>query len=85
MDIIWSLLTLPYAPVRGLAAVINVIAREAEAKRHNPANVARELEALDSAVQAGEMSPEERDEAQKQVLEPLTTVTPSETRPGRGS
>lgn len=85
MDIIMSLLTLPFAPVRGLVAVVNVIAQEAQAKRYNPANVGRELEELDSAVQAGDMSPEEREEAQKQLLEPLTTVTPNRAGQRRGS
>jgi hypothetical protein len=82
VDILWTLLTLPYAPVRGLTAVINVIAREAEAKRYNPANIAREVEEQDRAVERGEISPQERDEAQKRILEPLTTVTPNQTGQG---
>lgn len=72
MDLITSLLTLPYAPVRGLTALVGVIAREAESRRSNPANVGRELEELDRAAEAGEISAEERDESQRRVLEPLT-------------
>ncbi|MBM0229369.1 gas vesicle protein GvpG [Micromonospora sp. ATA51] len=52
MDILWSLLTLPYAPVRGLTVVVKVIAREAEARQYNPVNIRRELEDLDRAAAA---------------------------------
>jgi gas vesicle protein GvpG len=72
VDILWSLLTLPYAPVRGLTAVVKVIAREAESQQHNPVNIRRELEELDRAAAAGEISPQERDRAQQRVLDRLT-------------
>ncbi|MER5335008.1 gas vesicle protein GvpG [Micromonospora sp. NPDC002717] len=72
MDILWTLLTLPYAPVRGVTAVVKVIAREAESRQRNPVDVRRELEALDAAEAAGEISAAERDRGQQQVLERLT-------------
>ncbi|WBB66137.1 gas vesicle protein GvpG [Micromonospora sp. WMMD812] len=72
MDILWSLLTLPYAPMRGLTAVVKVIAREAESQLYNPANIRRELEELDAAAAAGELTAEERDARQQQVLDRLT-------------
>ncbi|MEU4771448.1 gas vesicle protein GvpG [Micromonospora sp. NPDC023644] len=72
MDILWALLTLPYAPVRGLTAVVKVIAREAESRQRNPVDIRRELEALDAAEAAGEISAAERDRGQQQVLERLT-------------
>ncbi|QGN46577.1 gas vesicle protein GvpG [Micromonospora sp. WMMD558] len=72
MDILWALLTLPYAPVRGLTAVVKVIAREAESQQYNPVNIRRELEELDRAAEAGEITPEERDREQQQVLDRLT-------------
>lgn len=73
MDILWSLLTLPYAPVRGLTAVVKVIAREAESRQYNPVNIRRELEELDRAAAAGDITPQERDRGQQQVLDRLTT------------
>jgi hypothetical protein len=76
VDIIWSLLTLPYAPVRGLTAVIEVISREAQAQQHNPVNIRQELEDLDRAAEAGEIAPQERDEKQQQVLQELTAAPP---------
>ncbi|RAO04593.1 gas vesicle protein GvpG [Micromonospora noduli] len=72
MDLLWALLTLPYAPVRGLTAVVGVVAREAEARQRNPVNIRRELEALDAAAAAGELSAEERDRAEQRVLDRLT-------------
>ena len=75
MDILWTLLTLPYAPVRGLTAAVKVIAREAESQMYNPVNIRRELEELDRAAEAGEISPEQRDRQQEQVLNRLTTPT----------
>ncbi|MER7439378.1 gas vesicle protein GvpG [Micromonospora avicenniae] len=83
MDILWTLLTLPYAPMRGLTAVVKVIAREAEAQRYDPANIRRELEELDAAVAAGELSPAERDVRQQQVLERLTGRGPAPFPAGR--
>ena len=72
MDILWTLLTLPYAPVRGLTAVVKVIAREAESQMYNPVNIRRELEELDRAAEAGDITPEQRDRQQEQVLDRLT-------------
>ncbi|WP_200210747.1 gas vesicle protein GvpG [Micromonospora coerulea] len=90
MDILWGLLTLPYAPVRGLTSVVKVIAREAESQQHNPVNIRRELEELDRAAAAGDITPEERDRGQQQVLDRLITpaggaeVTPPEAAGRRG-
>ncbi|MFG1889567.1 gas vesicle protein GvpG [Micromonospora sp. NPDC049051] len=81
MDILWALLTLPYAPVRGLTSVVKVVAREAESRQHDPVDVRRELEALDAAAAAGEISAAERDRGQQQVLERLTGGV---RRPARG-
>ncbi|MFI2710232.1 gas vesicle protein GvpG [Micromonospora sp. NPDC018662] len=84
MDILWTLLTLPYAPVRGLTAIVKVVAREAESQQHNPVTVRRELEELDRAAAAGEITPEERDRGQQQVLERLTGPAAGRTPSRRG-
>ncbi|MEV0733730.1 gas vesicle protein GvpG [Polymorphospora sp. NPDC050346] len=72
MDILWALLTLPYAPVRGLTAAVKAVAREAESQQHNPVDLRREPEELDRAAGAGEISPRERDRAQRRELDRLT-------------
>ncbi|MGC4890249.1 gas vesicle protein GvpG [Micromonospora sp. DT227] len=84
MDILWTLLTLPYAPVRGLTAIVKVVAREAESQQHSPVTVRRELEELDRAAAAGEITPEERDRGQQQVLERLTGPAAGRTPSRRG-
>ncbi len=71
MDLLWALLTLPYAPVRGLTAVVKLVAREAESQQHNPVNIRRELEDLDRAEAAGEITREQRDRGQRQVVNRL--------------
>ncbi|MFC4146544.1 gas vesicle protein GvpG [Micromonospora mangrovi] len=85
MDILWALLTLPYAPVRGLTSVVKVIAREAEERQYNPVNIRRELEELDRAAAAGDITPEERDRGQQQVLDRLTTPAGGSGRTPSGS
>ncbi|TYC26373.1 gas vesicle protein G [Micromonospora sp. MP36] len=83
---LWGLLTLPYAPVRGLTVVVKVIAREAESQQYNPVNIRRELEELDRAAAAGEISPRQRDRAQQRVLDRLTEPTGSTSpTPSRGT
>jgi hypothetical protein len=84
VDLLWGLLTLPYAPVRGLTAVVKVIAREAESQQYSPVNVRRELEELDREAAAGEITPEERDRGQQQVLDRLTAPA-RETAPAPGT
>ncbi|MFI7486926.1 gas vesicle protein GvpG [Micromonospora echinaurantiaca] len=83
MDILWALLTLPYAPVRGLTAVVKVIAREAESQQYSPTSIRRELEELDAAAAAGDITPEERDRGQQQVLDRLTGTAGGRPAPGR--
>ncbi|MEH1015250.1 gas vesicle protein GvpO [Micromonospora sp. CPCC 206060] len=79
MDVLWALLTLPYAPVRGLTAVVRTLHRQADAQLFDPANVRRELEELDRDVAAGRISREERGRAQQAVLDRL--VAPGPTGP----
>ncbi|SCF35858.1 gas vesicle protein GvpG [Micromonospora mirobrigensis] len=81
MDILWALLTFPYAPVRGLTSVMKVIAREAEAKQYDPANIRRELEELDRAEAAGDITAAERDAGQQRVLDRLTGTAGSSGAP----
>ncbi|MFB9238424.1 gas vesicle protein GvpG [Plantactinospora siamensis] len=71
MDILTALLTLPYAPVRGLTSVVKTLHRQAEEQLYDPANVRRELEGLDAALAAGDLSAEDHALAQQQVLDRL--------------
>jgi Gas vesicle protein G len=71
VDILFSILTLPYAPVRGVTALAKVLLREAENELYGQASIRRQLEELDEAVAAGRMSPDERAQAEQAILDRL--------------
>jgi len=59
MGLITGLLTLPIAPVRGVAAVAEQIRRQAESEFYDPAVIRRQLEDVDRRREAGELTEEE--------------------------
>ena len=69
MGIFSTIVGLPFAPVRGVIALGEVIARQAEQTLNDPATIRRQLEELELARERGEISAEEENEAQKQILE----------------
>jgi phage portal protein BeeE len=73
MGLLFTLLTLPYAPVRAVTALARVLQEQAEQELYSPAGVRRRLEALDEAVARGELTPEEREDAEQAVLEQVMT------------
>ena len=71
MGLITGLLTLPLAPVRGVAALGEVIAEEADrelAAAHDPE---RALAELDVARASGELTEEEAADLEAQLVEEL--------------
>jgi hypothetical protein len=74
-----SLLTLPFRlpllPVRALIQLGEVILDRAEQELYDPAAVRRQLEELEEAHQAGELSSEEVAEAEHRVIGRLVTGT----------
>jgi hypothetical protein len=60
---------LPFAPVRGVVSLAEVVQRQVEQELHNPANTRRQLEALEEARERGEITAKEEREAQRQILE----------------
>jgi hypothetical protein len=71
VDILLSVLTFPYAPVRGVTALAKVLLRQAENELYGQANIRRQLEELDEAVAAGRVSEAERAQAQQAILDRL--------------
>jgi len=69
MGIFTAILGLPLAPVRGVIALGEVIARQAEQELNDPATTRRQLEELELARERGEISAEQESEAQEQILE----------------
>ncbi|WP_343869672.1 gas vesicle protein GvpG [Dactylosporangium roseum] len=72
MGLLTTILTLPYAPVRAVTAIADILLRQAEEELYSPAGVRRQLEALDEAVTRGELSESERQAAEDEILARLT-------------
>jgi hypothetical protein len=66
-----TLLTLPFAPVRGVTALVKLLYDRAEQQLYDPATLQRQLEELDAAAAAGQISQDELIEAQQQILDRL--------------
>ncbi|MEV0069371.1 gas vesicle protein GvpG [Amycolatopsis sp. NPDC050768] len=77
MGLLSGIVGLPLAPVRGVLALGELIRRRVDEELHDPASVRRELEAVEQARAAGEISAEEEAEAQQQALSRLTGSRPS--------
>lgn len=59
MGLITGILTLPLAPVRGVAWLAERIQEQAERELYDPAAIHRQLEEIEEARVAGEISTEE--------------------------
>ncbi|MGW4714737.1 gas vesicle protein GvpG [Nocardia sp. NPDC004260] len=70
--VITSILTLPVAPVRGVIWLGELIQDQVEQKMRDPTVMRRELEEIDAAAAAGQLSEEERKQAQQAVLDRMT-------------
>ncbi|MET9030183.1 gas vesicle protein GvpG [Nocardia sp. NPDC004168] len=70
--VLTSILTLPVAPVRGVIWLGELIQDQVDQKMRDPAVMRRELEEIDAAAAAGQLSEEERRQAQQAVLDRMT-------------
>ncbi|WP_067671026.1 gas vesicle protein GvpG [Nocardia miyunensis] len=75
MGLLSTILTLPLAPVRGVIWVSEVIQEEVERQLHDPVVLRRELEEIDRAAAAGDLSEQEADQARQAVLDRMTRKT----------
>ncbi len=69
MGIFSAIVTAPFAPIKGVIALGEVLRRQAEEELYSPANTRRQLEELQEARERGEISAEEEKEAQERILE----------------
>jgi Gas vesicle protein G len=69
MGLISGLLTLPLAPVRGVAWVAEALAQEAERQMAEAASPERALAELEAAHAAGELSDERFEELQAALID----------------
>ena len=68
MSLIGGLLTLPLAPVRGLAWVFEQVVDEAETQLHDPARIRAELADAEAALERGEIDEETYEELERELL-----------------
>jgi hypothetical protein len=68
MGIFSAIVLSPFAPIRGVIALGEVLRRQAEEELYSPANTRRQLEELAEARERGEISADEEHEAQEQIL-----------------
>ena len=71
MGLVTGLLTLPLAPVRGVVWLAEQIQEHAEEQYYDPANIRAQLERVEEARQAGELTEEECSEWENELLRRL--------------
>lgn len=73
MGLITGLVTLPLAPVRGVAWVAEKLAEEAENELYDEARITRELAELDAAYERGEIGDDLYESYADELLDRLET------------
>ncbi|MFF7896958.1 gas vesicle protein GvpG [Streptomyces sp. NPDC007907] len=71
MGLISEVLLLPFAPARGSAWAIKQVVQEAERIYYDPATVRAELGRLEEQLEAGEITEEEFDRLEDELLDRL--------------
>ena len=74
MGLFSGLATLPIAPVRGVIAIARLLEREALRQTTDPAVIREQLAAVDAAYDRGEISAEQRDLEQDELVARLLTA-----------
>ncbi|MFH9657716.1 gas vesicle protein GvpG [Streptomyces sp. NPDC017248] len=85
MGLIGEVLMLPFAPVRGSAWAVKQVLREAERIYYDPATVRAELARLEERLEAGEITEEEFDRTEDELLDRLETALRSGDTTGNGT
>ncbi|MFE0326184.1 gas vesicle protein GvpG [Streptomyces sp. NPDC058960] len=85
MGLIGEVLMLPFAPVRGSAWAIRQVLHEAERIYYDPAAVRAELARLEEQLGAGEITEEEFDRREDELLDRLEIALRSGDTTGNGT
>ncbi|WP_333778366.1 gas vesicle protein GvpG [Streptomyces sp. IBSBF 3136] len=85
MGLISEVLLLPFAPVRGSAWAIRQVLQEAERIYYDPATVRAELARLEERLEAGEITEEEFDQVEDELLDRLENALRSGETTGDGT
>lgn len=81
MGLITGLLTLPLAPVRGTVWVAEQVRQEAERQYYDPARIRRELEDVDELRRSGDLTEEEAELLEDELVERLMESRRRDTAP----
>jgi hypothetical protein len=79
MGLITGLLTLPLAPVRGVAWLGQRILEQAEQQMYDPAAIRRQLSEVERARETGELSADEAADLENELL---SRMMAGRSRPG---
>ncbi|MEU0744085.1 gas vesicle protein GvpG [Streptomyces sp. NPDC006134] len=85
MGLISEVLLLPFAPVRGSAWAIKQVLQEAERIHYDPATIRAELARLEERLEAGEISEEEFDRQEDELLDRLEIASRGSAGTGNGT
>ncbi|MFB7650673.1 MULTISPECIES: gas vesicle protein GvpG [unclassified Streptomyces] len=85
MGLISEVLLLPFAPVRGSAWAIRQVMNEAERIYYDPATVRAELARLEEQLEAGEITEEEFDQQEDELLDRLEIASRTSAGLGNGT
>ncbi|MEU1319506.1 gas vesicle protein GvpG [Streptomyces tibetensis] len=85
MGLISEVLLLPFAPARGSAWAIKQVVQEAERIYYDPATVRAELGRLEEQLEAGEITEEEFDRLEDELLDRLETASRRSAGTGNGT
>ncbi|MGW2466734.1 gas vesicle protein GvpG [Streptomyces bauhiniae] len=82
MGLITGIVTFPLAPVRGSLWVIDQVLTAAEEEYYDPEPVRRELAELERALTSGQISDEEYDRREDELLDRLDEIDAHRRRNG---
>jgi len=85
MGLISEVLLLPFAPVRGSAWAVGQVLQEAERIYYDPAGIRAELARLEERLEAGEISEEEFDRQEDELLDRLEIASRGSAGTGNGT
>ncbi|RSN61897.1 gas vesicle protein [Streptomyces sp. WAC 04229] len=85
MGLISEVLLLPFAPVRGSAWAIRQVMNEAERIYYDPAAIRAELARLEEQLEAGEITEEEFDQQEDELLDRLEIASRTSAGLGNGT
>ncbi|GAA2221707.1 MULTISPECIES: gas vesicle protein GvpG [Streptomyces] len=85
MGLISEVLLLPFAPARGSAWAIKQVVQEAERIYYDPATVRAELGRLEEQLEAGEITEEEFDRLEDELLDRLEIASRRSAGTGNGT